>query len=85
MKHSKATVRLYVREICAMAEGYGCTEAMIYDAVNERLPGKANLTQVRDAVEWNVSKNYLRHQVNEDTDESEWVITQDGLAKERIR
>ncbi len=83
--HSKGTVRLYVRETCAMAEGYGCTLEMICDAVGGRLPGGADLTQVRDAIEWNVSKNYLRHRVNEDTDEHEWLITQDGLAKGRIK
>ena len=82
---SNGTMRLYVRETCAMAQGYGCTEEMIYDAVNERVPGKADLTQVRDAVEWNVSKNYLRRQKNEDTDDFEWVITQDGIAKDRIK
>ena len=76
--------RNYVRECVAMANGYGCTEEMIFDSVNERVPGKADLSEVRDAVEWNLGKNYIKRRKNEDTEEYEWIITEDGKAKEAV-
>lgn len=68
-----------------MANGYGCTEGMIHQGVNERVPGKANISDVREAIEWNVAKDYIRRRKNEDTDEYEWVITEQGKAKEAIK
>lgn len=78
-------IRRYVREFVAMAKGYGCTEDAIYDSVNQRVPGKADLSQVRQAVEWNLAKDYIRGGENQDTDEYEWKITSEGIAKESIQ
>jgi hypothetical protein len=78
-------IRKYVREFVAMAQGYGCTEAAIYDSVNERVPGKADLSQVRQAIEWNLAQDYIRGSENVDTDEYEWRITSEGIAKESIK
>lgn len=80
----KARLRKYVRETLAMTPGYGHTEKMIVDAVNERLPVDANLTAIRDAIEWNHGKAYLRQEENEDTEQIEYSITKKGLAKEAI-
>lgn len=78
--------RRYVRTACAMAEGYGLTEQALVDAVGLCVPGgRADLQTVREAVEWNVSKDFIRRRLNGDTDEHEWVITAKGLAKEEVR
>lgn len=85
MKHSKGKIRKLVREFVCMAKGYGCTEEMIHQGVNERVPGDANITEVREAIEWNVAEDYMRQRENEDTEETEYVITGKGEAKEAIK
>lgn len=76
-----AQLRPLVREILAMSAPYGQTEKMLHDAVNTRVPGKADLSDFREAREWNHSKEYLRSKKNEDTDEVEFFATPKGLAK----
>jgi len=58
---------------------------MIFRSVEERVPGPADLSEVRDAIEWNLGKNYIKRRRNEDTDEYEWLITAAGKAKEAVR
>jgi len=67
-----------------MSAPYGQTERMLQDAVNTRVPGKVDLTDLREAREWNHGKEYLKSKTNEDTDEVEFFITEKGLAKEEI-
>jgi len=86
---SDARVRKAVREVCALAAGYGKSEAVLLAGVNELLTGDPTLRavalpQLRSGVEWNVGKNYLRRRKNEDTDAHEYLITTNGLAKEAI-
>lgn len=86
---SDARVRKAVREVCAMAAGFGKTEAVLLAAVNELVAGDpglrpVGLPQLRAGVEWNVASGYLRRRENVDIDEFEWLITQAGLAKESI-
>lgn len=78
------TVREKVREVCNIAPGYGKTEAQILERVNRLVGGGATALQVLTALEWNMSKDYVRREENEDTDEMEWFITEHGIAKERI-
>jgi hypothetical protein len=78
-----ATVREKVREVCNMAPGYGKTEAQILDRVNKLVGGGVSELQLLTALEWNLSKEYVRRAENEDTDAMEWFITPHGIAKER--
>jgi len=77
-------LRKLVREVVAMTPGYGHTEEMIQRSVNELVPGDVDLTMLRTANEWNHSKTYFRTNKNEDSDEWEYFITKEGLAKEAV-
>lgn len=79
-----ATVREKVREVCNLAPGYGKTEAMLLERVNKLCGGGVERLQLLTALEWNLSKDYVRKADNEDTDLVEWFITEHGIAKERI-
>jgi hypothetical protein len=78
---SKGQLRKLIREILAMASPYGVTEKMLKDSVDERVPGKVDLTDLREALEWNHSEEYLRSKKNPDTDEVEYFATPKGMAK----
>ncbi len=77
--------RRKVREVCNLAPGYGKTEEMLLEKVNEVTGGGVSLELLRQAIEWNHAESYIRREKNEDTDEVEWFITDHGQAKERIK
>lgn len=82
---SDATLRKLVREVLALAPGYGFTDAALTRSVCELLPANAaGETDVLRAAEWNFSRDYVSHRTNEDTDEREWLITQHGIAKQSV-
>jgi hypothetical protein len=88
MKASKAIVRSTVREICNMAPGHGKTEAMLLKFARDLLgAGSVDLQMVRDALEWNLSENFVRYIDASETEsgETEWHITSAGQARERIK
>ncbi len=76
--------RRKVREVCNLAPGYGKTEAVLLEKVNELGGGGCDLSLLRAAIEWNHSEDYVRRETNADTDEVEWFITPHGQAKERL-
>jgi len=77
--------RKAVREVCNLAPGYGKTEAVLMDCVNELTGADVPVEQLREWIEWNLSEDYIRSKENKDTDEVEWVITDHGIAKESIK
>lgn len=83
--YTKGRIRKLARETVAMTPGWGHTEEMLRTAVDERVAGRVDLSDLRDALEWNHGENYLRSKDNEDTDEKEYFITESGLAKESIK
>lgn len=82
---SKGLGRRKVREVLNMAPGYGKTEEVLLDAVNELVGGGVSAEQLREWIEWNHGDEYVRYEVNEDTDDREWFITSHGQAKESIK
>lgn len=82
--HNQGRLRKKVREVLALAAGYYLSEAQIFDNVNELLEPDAELCDVRAAVEWNVSENYIKSRYNDDYEQREWTITKAGIAKETI-
>lgn len=83
--YTKGRIRRLVRESLAMAPGYGQTEKMLREACDERVAGRVDLTDLREAIEWNHGEDFLRSRENHDTDETEYLITEAGLAKEQIK
>lgn len=83
---SKAKGRKYVREVLNLAKGYGYSEGSLLEAVNDLAsPAEANLSQLREWIEWNHSRDYIRTDFNEDLDEDLWFITEEGIAKENVK
>lgn len=83
---TNAKGRKLVREVLNLAQGYGYDEEALLDGVNELAsPAEANISQLREWIEWNHGRGYVRTEFNEDLDEDLWFITEEGIAKERIR
>ena len=80
-----AIVRRKVREALNMAPGYGKTEAMLLELVNELSGGGVDLQTLRDAREWNHEQGYIRSEDDEDSCQVLWYITHEGIAKQKIR
>jgi len=78
---TRSLLRRYVREVLVMASPHGVTEDFLHDSVNELMPGDVDLTDLRDAVEFNVGDGHVRSAVNDDTEQREWSITKQGIAK----
>ena len=80
------TLRALVREVLAMAPGYGLSDDLLCRAVRELLPvNAADDSTILTAAEWNLSKDFVSTAENEDTEEREWRITHHGLAKQAIK
>ena len=68
-----------------MAPGYALEDAQLHSSVLELLPmHSAQESDVLRAAEWNLIKDYVSESTNEDTDNREWRITKDGLAKQAL-
>lgn len=77
-----ALYREYIREVLALAAPYGVTDKALEDGVDSLVPGPINLSLHRDALEWNLAKDYVRSRINADTDLREWKLTPLGEAKQ---
>lgn len=82
---SNGILRRKIREVLNMAPGYGKTEAMLLEAVNELTGGGVTQDALKANLEWNLSEEYVRSRTNDDTDELEWLITPHGIAKENLK
>jgi hypothetical protein len=77
-------LRELVRAALNLAQGYWFNDAMLVRAVNNMLPKEAKESEVLQAAEWNLGKEYIDTRKNDDTDQREWKITKAGIAKESI-
>lgn len=78
-------LRKAVREVCNLAPGYPKTEELFADSIRELLRVSVEIGELRAAVEWNHAEGYIRMEKNTETEEVEWIITDHGIAKERIK
>jgi len=87
MPHPPATpialIRRRLREVLAMAPGYGKTEAMLLEFSNELNGGGISLQELRDACEWNHLQGYIRSEDDEDSGQTLWFISKAGIAKQK--
>lgn len=81
---SKAIVRRKVREVLAMAPGFGKTETQLLEFVNELTGGGVSLQELRDACEWSLSESYIRSSYDEESEDTLWFITKAGIAQQNI-
>lgn len=82
---SPGRVRKAVREVLQMQEGEPLGEAPMLDAVNELTGGGVDLTQLRDALEWNHGEAFVRKEYVEEAELDGWVITKAGINHDRIK
>jgi hypothetical protein len=79
-------LRAHVREVLCMAPGFALDDEQLFNAVRELLPmHSAQDSDILRAAEWNLAKDYVSEKKNEDTDNREWRITSDGIAKQSIK
>lgn len=79
-------LRRLVREVLSLAPGFALEDGSLCEAVRELLPmHSAGDSDILTAAEWNLAKGYAGAGVNEDTDNREWRITKDGLAKQNLK
>jgi hypothetical protein len=82
---SVGRVRQKVREVLGMQEGEPLAEKPLLEAVNELVGGGVDLTQLRDACDWNHGESFIRREYVEELDLDGWVITKLGINHERIK
>lgn len=82
---SPGRVRKAVRDVLKMQEGEPLAEAPMLDAVNELVGGGVDLTQLRDAIEWNHGEAFVRSEYVEEAELTGWVITKAGINHDRIK
>lgn len=80
----KKMIRRKVRQVLAIQPGYGKTESLIVEAVNDLCGGGVGLQAVRDAMEWNLSERLIRSKEDKEAEVTLWFITEAGLAKQAI-
>lgn len=81
-----AKLRGLIREVLNMAPGYALEDEQLFAAVRELLPmNHAEDSDILRAAEWNLAKGYASEAKNEDSDNREWRITKDGIAKQSIK
>lgn len=79
-------LRALVREVLNMAPGYALEDEQLFAAVRELLPmHHSEDSDILRAAEFNLSKGYIADAENEDTEQREWRITKDGIAKQSIK
>lgn len=82
---SKGMIRRKIRTALNMRPGFGKTEAMLLDNVNELTGGGVSLQELRDGVEWNLSERNIRSEEDNQSDETLWYITPNGQALENVK
>lgn len=81
---SKAMIRRKIREVLNMRPGFGKTEKMLLEGVNELTGGGVSLQELRDGMEWNHGETYIRSEFEDQAEETLWFITPDGIAQQKI-
>jgi hypothetical protein len=79
-------LRALVRDALTISPGTGVEDVDLCDTVRDLMPlHTATDSDILRAAEWNLSKDFVRTEINDDTDNREWFITKDGLAKQSIK
>ena len=79
-----ASLRRKVREALNLAPGYGKSESMLHELVNDLTGSPVSLQHLRDAREWNHEQGYIRSEDDDASDQILWYITKSGIAQQKI-
>lgn len=84
-KISDARVRVAVRDVLKLQDGDPLGERPMLDAVNELVGNGVDLTQLREALEWNHGEAFVATVHVAELDLDGWVITKKGINHDRIK
>lgn len=82
---SPGEVRHAIREVLCLQEGEPLAEEPMLKKVNRLVGGGVDLTQLRDALEWNHREAFIRTEYVEEAELDGWVITTAGINHDRIK
>lgn len=69
----------------AAQDGDPISESQLLAKTNYLVGGGLDLSQLRDALEWNHSEAYVRSEYIREADMTSWFITQAGINHDRIK
>ncbi len=80
----KGRVRQKVLQVMNLRPGHPKTEEMVFEGVNDLCGrGSVTLSEIRAAMEWNLSQDFIRSEWSERDEVDHWFITPNGEAEER--
>lgn len=82
---SKQMIRRKIRTALNVRPGTGKTEGMLLEMVNDLIGGGVSRQELRDAIEYNHGEHFIRSEFNRESEETEWFITAEGIAQEKIK
>jgi hypothetical protein len=82
---SPGEARKAVREVLALQDGEPLGEAPLLRKVNELVGGGVDLTQLREALEWNHAEAFVASEYIDELELSGWIITKAGINHDRIK
>jgi hypothetical protein len=78
-------LRQLVRDVLVISPGFPVNDEALCSHVRELLPlNSAADSEILAAAEWNLGEGYVSARDNKETEEREWRITRDGIARQQI-
>ena len=82
---STGMIRRKIRAVLNIRPGFGKTERVLLEGVNELVGGGVSLQELRDGIEWNHAEGLIRSKEDKEAEVILWFITEQGIAKENIK
>lgn len=82
--NSASQVREKLRKWLAMYPRRRFPEHLLFDGVASLLPDDLTVEELKAAIEWNHSRNYIEYKRNIDREWNEWFLTEEGKRKEDV-
>ena len=82
---STGMIRRKIRAVLNIRPGFGKTERVLLEGVNELVGGGVSLQELRDGIEWNHAEGLIRSKEDKEAEVILWFITEQAIAKENIK